>query len=171
MTKEDKNRVAEFLTALEGSVKRATQLYWEKGTDLLDGPTTDVCGLCCKFEALEKEQDEHISKLFSDVKTFIESLDRVESGLTNEELERLVLPLEWMDDEDDYGNPAISASYGQYEALIKVVSGGMCTLQIRVYGNDDALYTRIGLTMEEAKATAREFQVDYVRSQLVTTEE
>lgn len=169
MLKEDKNRVSEFLTALEGSIKSATQLYWDKGTSLLDGDSTDVCGLCRKFEALEKEQDEHISKLFSDVKTFLESLERVESGLTNEELERLVLPLEWMDDEDDYGNPAISASYGQYEALITWPV--MCTLQIRVYGHDDALYRRSGLTMEEAKAEARKFQVDYVRSQLVTTDE
>lgn len=169
MLKEDKNRVSEFLTALEGSIKSATQLYWDKGTSLLDGDSTDVCGLCRKFEALEKEQDEHISKLFSDVKTFLESLERVESGLTNEELERLVLPLEWMDDEDDYGNPAISASYGQYEALITWPV--MCALQIRVCGHDDALYRRSGLTMEEAKSEARKFQVDYVRSQLVTTEE
>jgi hypothetical protein len=52
MTKEDKNRVAEFLTALEGNIKSAVQLYWDKGTDLLDGEVTDVCGLCSKFEAL-----------------------------------------------------------------------------------------------------------------------
>jgi hypothetical protein len=170
MTKDDIVRVGEFLTALEAEIKRATLTYWNKCTDLLDGPVEDVCGLCSKFDGLEEEQNAHLSKVFADTKTFVNSLTKVEVSLTKEELERLVLPLEWMDDEDDYGNPAISASYCQYEALITMVSGGMCTLQIRVYGHDDALYTRIGLTVEEAKALAREFQVDYIGSQLITEE-
>lgn len=41
MLTEDKNRVTEFLTALEGNIKSAIQSYWDKGADLLDGEVTD----------------------------------------------------------------------------------------------------------------------------------
>lgn len=124
MTKDDIVRVGEFLTALEAEIKRTTLAYWNKCTDLLDGPVEDVCGLCSKFDGLEEEQNAHLSKVFDDAKTFVNSLTKVKVSLTKEELERLVLPLEWMDDEDDHGNPLISSFYGQYEALIKETRDG-----------------------------------------------
>lgn len=171
MTKDDIVRVGEFLTALEAEIKRTTLTYWNKCTDLLDGPVEDVCGLCSKFDGLEEEQNAHLSKVFDDAKTFVNSLTKVKVSLTKEELERLVLPLEWMDDEDDHGNPLISSFYGQYEALIKETRDGRYSLRIRVYGYTEVLHEHSGLTMEEAKAKAREYQVEYIGSQLLLIEE
>lgn len=67
---------------------------------------------------------------------------------------------EWMDDEDYNGNPVISATIGTHEAIIKEKSDGTVSLVIRCWLDDTVDGEYKGLTMEEAKAKAREIQVD-----------
>lgn len=69
-------------------------------------------------------------------------------------------PLNWMEDEDDNGLPLLSADYGTYSAYIEEKPNGKVTLSIFYMDESKPIYKRIGLTMEEAKAQARELQVD-----------
>ena len=82
--------------------------------------------------------------------------------MTREDIEKALKMPEWMDDEDDNGNPIISATIGTHEALIKEKSDGTVLLVIRCWLDDQVEGKYKGLTMEEAKAKAREMQVDDV---------
>lgn len=67
---------------------------------------------------------------------------------------------EWMDDEDDNGNPIVSATIGAHEVLIKEKNDGTVLLVVRCWLDDQVVGKYKGLTMEEAKAKVREIQVD-----------
>ena len=80
--------------------------------------------------------------------------------MTREDIEKALKMPEWMDDEDYNGNPVISATIGTHEAIIKEKSDGTVSLVIRCWLDDTVDGEYKGLTMEEAKAKAREIQVD-----------
>lgn len=80
--------------------------------------------------------------------------------MTREDIEKALKMPEWMDDEDYNGNPFISATIGVHEAIIKEKSDGTVSLVIHSWLDETVDGEYKGLTMEEAKAKAREIQVD-----------
>ena len=80
--------------------------------------------------------------------------------MTREDIEKALKMPEWMDDEDDNGNPIVSATIGDHEVQIKEKNDGTVLLVIRCWLDDQVEGKYKGLTMEEAKAKIREIQVD-----------
>ena len=82
--------------------------------------------------------------------------------MTREDIEKALKMPKWMDDEDDNGNPIISATIGNRKAIIKEKCDGTVFLAISCWLGDHVAGRYKVLTLEEAKAKAREIQVDDV---------